>query len=58
MEVAGKILELLSRRERLHLGLLFVAVLVMAFLEMISVASVLPFLSVAADPARSSPIHG
>jgi ATP-binding cassette subfamily C protein len=43
---------LLSRRERLHLGLLSVAVLVMAFLEMLSVASVLPFLSVAADPSK------
>ena len=52
MEVARKIIDLLSRRERLHLGLLFVAVLVMAFLEMISVASVLPFLSVAADPGK------
>ena len=52
MEVAGKLLELLSHRERLHLGLLFVAVLVMAFLEMISIASVLPFLSVAADPGK------
>ena len=52
MEVAGKLLELLSHRERLHLGLLFIAVLVMAFLEMISIASVLPFLSVAADPGK------
>jgi ATP-binding cassette, subfamily B, bacterial PglK len=52
MEVAQKIVDLLSRRERMHLGLLFVAVLVMAFLEMISVASVLPFLSVAADPGK------
>ena len=58
MEVARKILDLLSRRERLHLGLLFLAVLFMAFLEMISVASVLPFLSVAANPARSRAIHG
>jgi ATP-binding cassette subfamily C protein len=52
MEVARKIIDLLSRRERLRLGLLFAAVLVMAFLEMISVASVLPFLSVAADPGK------
>jgi ATP-binding cassette subfamily C protein len=52
MNVARKIFDLLSRRERLHLGLLFLAVLVMAFFEMISVASVLPFLSVAADPGK------
>ena len=52
MEVARKLVDLLSRRERMHLGLLFLAVLVMAFLEMISVASVLPFLSVAADPGK------
>ena len=45
-------LDLLSRRERAQLALLFVAVLVMAFLEVVSVASVLPFLSVAADPGR------
>jgi ATP-binding cassette, subfamily B, bacterial PglK len=52
MDVARKLVDLLSRRERTYLGLLFAAVLVMAFLEMISVASVLPFLSVAADPGK------
>ena len=52
MDVARKLVDLLSRRERMQLGLLFAAVLIMAFLEMISVASVLPFLSVAADPGK------
>lgn len=52
MNIARKMLDLLSRRERLYLALLFVAMLGMGFLEMISVASVLPFLSVAADPSQ------
>ena len=52
MDVARKLIELLSPRERLLLGFLFAALLVVACLEMISVASVLPFLSVAADPGR------
>ena len=52
MTVLRKLIDLLSYRERVQLGLLFVAVLVMAFLEMVSVASVLPFLSVASDPSR------
>ena len=41
---------LLTRRERRNLYLLFVAVVVMASLEVVSVASIMPFLSVAADP--------
>jgi ABC-type multidrug transport system fused ATPase/permease subunit len=52
MSVLRKMIDLLSRRERMHLGVLFLAMLVMAFLETVSVASVLPFLSVAADPDR------
>jgi ATP-binding cassette subfamily C protein len=43
--------ELLTARERRYLYLLFGAVLVMAGLEVVSVASIMPFLSVAADPA-------
>lgn len=49
---ARKLFSLLSRREQIQLGLLFIAVLVMAFIEMVSIAAVLPFLSVAADPAQ------
>jgi ATP-binding cassette subfamily C protein len=41
----------LTPRERRNLYLLFGAVLVMAGLEVVSVASIMPFLSVAADPA-------
>jgi ATP-binding cassette, subfamily B, bacterial PglK len=52
LDVCKKLSALLSRRERLELGLLAVAVLVMAFLEMTSVAALLPFLSVAADPTK------
>ena len=52
MDVARKLIELLSPRERLQLGFLFVIVLIMAFLQMVSVASVLPFLSVAGDPGK------
>ena len=50
MDVARKLIELLSARERLLLVILFAALLMVACLEMVSVASVLPFLSVAADP--------
>jgi ABC-type multidrug transport system fused ATPase/permease subunit len=52
VSIARKMLALLSRRERLQLVLLFALVLINAVLEMISVASVLPFLSVAANPSR------
>jgi ATP-binding cassette subfamily C protein len=43
--------ELLTSRERRNLYLLFVAVLIMAGLEVVSVASIMPFLSVASDPS-------
>lgn len=51
LTTAAKLIALLDRRERVRLALLFGAVLVMAFLQMGSIAAVLPFLSVAADPA-------
>jgi ATP-binding cassette subfamily C protein len=51
MEVLKTFFELLTVRERRYLYLLFFAVLVMAGLEVVSVASIMPFLSVAADPA-------
>jgi ATP-binding cassette subfamily C protein len=46
------LLELLTPPQRVRLAILASAMLVSAFLEMLSVASVLPFLTVAADPAR------
>jgi ATP-binding cassette subfamily C protein len=48
--IARKLLDLLSRRERLHLAALFLGVLFMAFLEILSIGAVLPFLGVATDP--------
>jgi ATP-binding cassette subfamily C protein len=50
MEVIRAFVELLTPRERRNLYLLFGAVLVMAGLEVVSVASIMPFLSVAAEP--------
>ena len=51
MDILKTFFELLTPRERRNLYLLFGAVLVMAGLEVVSVASIMPFLSVAADPA-------
>jgi ATP-binding cassette subfamily C protein len=51
MEIVKVFFDLLTRRERRNLYFLFGAVLVMAGLEVVSVASIMPFLSVAADPA-------
>lgn len=50
LDTARKLFALLTRRERRNLLLLFVAVLIMAGLEVVSVAAIMPFLSVAADP--------
>ena len=47
-----KVLNLLSSNQRLKLFLLFFMVLVMALLEVVSLASILPFLSVATDPTQ------
>lgn len=51
LDTAAKLIALLDRRERLRLALLLGAVVVTAFLQMGSIAAVLPFLSVVADPA-------
>ncbi|MCS3661172.1 ABC transporter ATP-binding protein [Salinibacter ruber] len=51
MEIIKTFFDLLTQRERRNLYLLFCAVLVMAGLEVVSVASIMPFLSVASDPA-------
>ena len=52
MDILKTFFGLLTSRERRNLYLLFVAVLVMAGLEVVSVGSIMPFLQVAADPAR------
>ena len=51
MEIIRTFFDLLTPREKRNLGLLFVAVVIMAGLEVVSVASIMPFLSVAADPS-------
>jgi len=51
MEILRTFFDLLTTREKRNLALLFVAVVIMAGLEVVSVASIMPFLSVAADPA-------
>lgn len=52
LDTFGKLLALLDWHERVQLALLFMVVLVMAFLETLSVAAVFPFLSVASDPSQ------
>jgi ABC-type multidrug transport system fused ATPase/permease subunit len=51
MDVLRRLFSLLTRRERRNLYILFVAVLLMASLQVASVASIMPFLSVASDPS-------
>ena len=51
MNVIKKLFDLLTWRERCNLYMLFTAVFIMAGLEVASVAAILPFLSVAADPS-------
>jgi|TARA_B110001450_G_C17657844_1_gene496009 ATP-binding cassette, subfamily B, bacterial PglK len=51
MKTIKKILYLLTPRERKHAGLLLVMALVMAFIDMIGVASILPFVAVLTNPS-------
>jgi ATP-binding cassette subfamily C protein len=51
VDTIKRLFDLLTPQERLKLYLLFVAVVIMAGLEVVSVASIMPFLSVASDPA-------
>jgi ATP-binding cassette subfamily C protein len=51
MEVIRTLFNLLTARERRNLYFLFVAVLMMAGMQVVSVASIMPFLSVASDPS-------
>ncbi len=46
----GNVLALMSRRERIELLLLAPAIILMAILEVIGVASIIPFLGLLADP--------
>lgn len=46
-----QILSLLSRRERLQAGLLLLAMILQAGVELVGVASIAPFMSIVADPS-------
>ena len=46
-----KLLFLLTSHERKGAGLLLIMMLIMAFLDMIGVASILPFMAVLSDPS-------
>ena len=50
MENLKKILFLLSKEEKKQASLILVMILFMALLEMLGVASILPFISVVANP--------
>lgn len=58
METINKLLDLLSPAERQRAGVLMLMMLVMAFLDMLGVASILPFIAVLTNPAlvETSPI--
>jgi len=45
-----KLIDLLSPPERKQAGVLMVMILVMAFLEMLGVASIMPFMAVLTNP--------
>ena len=51
MQTLKKILALLTPPERKRTGVLMGMILVMAFLDMLGVASILPFMAVLANPA-------
>jgi ABC-type multidrug transport system fused ATPase/permease subunit len=51
METINKLLDLLSPAERKRAGVLMAMMLVMALLDMLGVASILPFIAVLANPA-------
>lgn len=58
METISKLFDLLSPAERKRAGVLMAMMLVMALLDMLGVASILPFIAVLANPAlvETSPI--
>ena len=49
LRVIQKLFALLTRQERVHLLLLFVALILMAFIEMVGIASIMPFMAVVAN---------
>jgi ATP-binding cassette, subfamily B, bacterial PglK len=51
MDTFKKLLFLLSSNERKHLGLLLIMIIMMALLDMIGIASIMPFISVLSNPS-------
>ena len=50
MKIIKKVLFMLSTKESKQAGLLLIMILIMAFLEMMGVASILPFIAVLSNP--------
>ena len=50
MQTFKKLLFLLTARERKHAGLLLLMIIIMALIDMIGVASILPFMAVITNP--------
>jgi ABC-type multidrug transport system fused ATPase/permease subunit len=50
MTIFKKLIFLLTPREKKQSGLLMLMIIIMAFLDMIGVASILPFMTVASNP--------
>ena len=51
MQIFKKLFFLLNPRERKYAGLLMVLILIMAFIDIIGIASILPFMIVLTDPS-------
>ena len=51
MNYIRKLLSLLTKKERKQLGLLTLAMMIMAFMEVVGVGAIGPFMAVAADPS-------
>jgi ATP-binding cassette, subfamily B, bacterial PglK len=49
-ETLSKLRQILTRREMLHLGILLIAIIIMAFAQALWVVSVFPFISLVIDP--------
>ena len=50
MQILNKIIFLLTPRERKRAGLLMIMILIMALLDMVGVASIMPFITVLTNP--------
>lgn len=49
-EILSRVLDLLEPKDRVHLGFVLGAVVIMALVETVAVASIFPFMSLVADP--------